>query len=53
MKFKIHFEYENGMEDILCLSGGTIEEIRIELKEEMSRRNAKYLWSEKIEEEGE
>ncbi len=48
MTFRIHFEYPDGTEDSIVLSGDTIEEIREHCDTELEIRSANYLWSEEL-----
>lgn len=46
MKFKIHFEHQDGTEDSFVIEGETIEEIQTQAKEGVTERNGKNPWSE-------
>jgi len=50
MKFRIHFEWPDGTEDSLVLSGETIDEIREKARVEIEERSGKNTWSEEIKE---
>jgi hypothetical protein len=49
MKYKIYFEYKDGTQDYMFISGDTIEEIRKKAHEELNKRGVKGLTSEKVE----
>jgi len=48
MRFRIHFEWPDGTQDSVVISGDTIEEIREKAHGEVSTRNGKNPWSEEI-----
>ena len=50
MKYRIHFEHQNGVEDFIDLEGDTVEEIRDKADKELLKRNAVMdsRWSERL-----
>lgn len=48
MIYKIHFENQNGEADFVVVSGETINEIQEQAARELTKRNGKNPWSEKI-----
>ena len=48
MKFRIHFEWPDGTEDNIVITGETIEDIRAQAKEEVEKRGGKNPWSEEL-----
>lgn len=49
MTFRIHFEYADGTEDSIIVTGDTIEDIRSEAARALALRGATPLFSEEIE----
>lgn len=48
MKFRIHFEHEDGCEDSVDVTGATVEEIRTQAEMELAKRGGKNPWSEEL-----
>ena len=49
MKFRIHFEHQDGTEDSIIVEGETIEELREQAGAELTKRNGENPWSEEVE----
>lgn len=48
MTYRIHFEWPDGTEDSVVVSGDTIEDIRERANVEIARRGGKNPWSENL-----
>jgi len=48
MTFKIHFEYPDGTEDFVVVSGDTVDEIHVKAEAELAKRGGGNPWSEEI-----
>lgn len=48
MRFRIHFEWPDGTEDSLIITGDSIEDVRQKADAELLKRGGKNPWSEEL-----
>ncbi len=48
MRFRIHFEWPDGTEDSILVSGSSIDELREKATAAVVLRNGKNAWSEEV-----